>query len=76
MTLSGMRCNSNEALDSCEPYPDMRFGSVCEILKAKNQFWTPFVESFSPKIECPFKKVGIYSIFSKKKVIRTIVGRL
>lgn len=57
--LTLQRCSNKDALDTCETYQNMRFPKSCDLINAKKQFWSPFVDSVHPRLECPFRKVSI-----------------
>ncbi|XP_018578698.1 uncharacterized protein LOC108916870 isoform X1 [Anoplophora glabripennis] len=53
------RCNSRDALDSCETYNTIKINHFCKILNGENMPWTDAVRKFSPPLRCPLKK-GVY----------------
>ncbi|XP_050519271.1 uncharacterized protein LOC126893299 [Diabrotica virgifera virgifera] len=51
------RCNSNDALDTCETYNTVKLNHFCKILVADDKPWTPFRKLFNPPPGgCPLRK--------------------
>ncbi|KAK9883040.1 hypothetical protein WA026_001248 [Henosepilachna vigintioctopunctata] len=60
-TTTLTKCNLSGAPDTCEFFiKDLKYSGVCVKMNEKRQAWTPFVESFVPKLACPIKP-GTYA---------------
>ncbi|XP_063929458.1 uncharacterized protein LOC135141854 [Zophobas morio] len=56
LKLDLKRCQSREALDSCEKYQTININHLCRLINAENKPWSPLVKLANPPMQCPVRK--------------------
>lgn len=58
LSINLKRCQSKEALDSCETYQTININRLCDLLDPNDKKpWSPLLKTVKPPYSCPIKKV-------------------
>lgn len=59
MEFNLWKCDNTGSLDSCEYFlKEYRNDNICTYIVKKRQFWSVFLEHFTPNLVCPLKPVS------------------